>query len=198
MNRVAPDEEAVLASEMAIFNETNKVSPPADLPGQSGSSAESGDNVYEPPSNLDVQIVDIPATPDAFSSSEAPIGKELAELKQPEEYVDVTWPMLIKEFSVLGWIGFGGPAAHIGLFQKVKTAYFVTDNSADFLTPTSSATLTPVQRLVEKGRWMSSEIFMELFALGQCLPGPASTQVSFALGVVKKGVLGEIQQGCQA
>lgn len=47
------------------------------------------------------------------------------------------------------------------------------------------------QRLVEKLRWMSDEVYMELFALGQCLPGPTSTQVSFALGTVRKGVLGE-------
>jgi hypothetical protein len=26
---------------------------------------------------------------------------------------------LAKEFFVMGWVGFGGPAANIGLFQKV-------------------------------------------------------------------------------
>lgn len=38
---------------------------------------------------------------------------------------------------------------------------------------------------------MSEQLYLELFALGGCLPGPTSTQVSFALGTVKKGVLGE-------
>lgn len=73
---------------------------------------------------------------------------------------------IVKQFSLLGWIAFGGPAAHIGLFQKC---------------------------LVDKLRWMSDSVFMELFALGQCLPGPSSTQVSFAIGTVRKGVLGECQ-----
>eukprot|EP00798_Chlamydomonas_sp_ICE-L_P024333 gene24333-9949_t len=83
-------------------------------------------------------------------------------------YAEVSWSELVKQFSILGWIAFGGPAAHIGLFQK---------------------------RLVEKLGWMPSEVFMELFALGQCLPGPSSTQVSFALGIVKKGVLGGLVSG---
>jgi hypothetical protein len=38
---------------------------------------------------------------------------------------------------------------------------------------------------------MSDEVYGELFALGQCMPGPTSTQVSFAIGVIKKGVRGE-------
>ena len=58
---------------------------------------------------------------------------------------------------------------------------------------TSLCLISPLfmQRLVEKKRWMSEQLFMELFALGGCLPGPTSTQVSFAMGTVKKGVLGE-------
>jgi len=44
-----------------------------------------------------------------------------------------------------------------------------------------------LQRFVDKLRWMSESVYMELFALGQCMPGPTSTQVSFAIGTVKKG-----------
>ena len=36
---------------------------------------------------------------------------------------------------------------------------------------------------------------MELLGLSQCLPGPTSTQVSFALGVVQKGVPGGLISG---
>jgi chromate transporter len=63
---------------------------------------------------------------------------------------------------------FGGPAAHVALFQK---------------------------DIVEKERWMTPEMFTELLALGQCLPGPTSTQVSFAIGVVQKGVPGGLLSG---
>ena len=52
-----------------------------------------------------------------------------------------------------------------------------------------------LQVFVEKHRWISSTIFLELLALSQCLPGPTSTQVSFALGVVQKGVSGGLLTG---
>lgn len=42
---------------------------------------------------------------------------------------------------------------------------------------------------------MTLPVYLEIFALCQCLPGPASTQVSFALGVLKKGVLGGLLSG---
>ena len=42
---------------------------------------------------------------------------------------------------------------------------------------------------------MSASVYLELLALSQCLPGPTSTQVSFALGVVQKGVLGGLLTG---
>jgi chromate transport protein ChrA len=37
---------------------------------------------------------------------------------------------------------------------------------------------------------MSTEIYAELFALCQCMPGPASTQLSFSIGIIKRGVPG--------
>jgi len=38
-------------------------------------------------------------------------------------------------------------------------------------------------------------VFTELLALGQCLPGPTSTQMSFAIGVVSRGVPGGLLSG---
>lgn len=49
-----------------------------------------------------------------------------------------------------------------------------------------------VQYLIEKLHWLPVNVFLEIFALCQCMPGPASTQVSFALGILKKGVLGRV------
>ena len=48
---------------------------------------------------------------------------------------------------------------------------------------------------MEKHCWITSTVFLELLALSQCLPGPTSTQVSFALGVVQKGVSGGLLTG---
>lgn len=62
---------------------------------------------------------------------------------------------------------------------------------ADLCAAPSASNLLLLQRLVDRLRWMSDEVYGELFALGQCMPGPTSTQVSFAIGVIKKGVSGE-------
>lgn len=52
-----------------------------------------------------------------------------------------------------------------------------------------------LQTFIQKRRWMSETVFLELFSLSSCLPGPTSTQVSFALGAVKKGIPGGLLGG---
>lgn len=46
------------------------------------------------------------------------------EEKKPEPYAEVTYWDIAKEFSLMGYIAFGGPAAHIGLFQRVGFACY--------------------------------------------------------------------------
>ena len=43
--------------------------------------------------------------------------------------------------------------------------------------------------------WMTQATFAELLALAQCLPGGMSTQMSFAIGTTRKGVLGGVLSG---
>jgi len=68
-----------------------------------------------------------------------------------------------KAFLPMGFIAFGGPAAHIGLFLKT---------------------------FVEKAKWLDEQRFMELMSLGQAMPGPTSTQMATAMGISRAGVLG--------
>lgn len=70
---------------------------------------------------------------------------------------------VFKQFFILGWISFGGPAAHIGYFQK---------------------------RFVQELNWVSQEEYGKLVALSQFLPGPGSSQVCFALGNARAGLPG--------
>ena len=63
-------------------------------------------------------------------------------------------------FLKLGLTSFGGPVAHLGYFR------------AEF---------------VEKRRWLSDGDYAGLVALCQFLPGPASSQVGFALGLMRAG-----------
>lgn len=51
------------------------------------------------------------------------------------------------------------------------------------------------QVLVEKLGWLPNGVFLELLALCQCLPGPSSTQLSFALGVTQQGTVGGLLSG---
>ena len=66
-------------------------------------------------------------------------------------------------FFALGWVSFGGPAAHIGYFHRT----FVT-----------------------KLKWLDDHEYAQLVALSQFLPGPGSSQIGFALGYKKGGVPG--------
>ncbi|WP_409012802.1 chromate efflux transporter [Aeromonas veronii] len=69
------------------------------------------------------------------------------------------------QFLWLGCISFGGPAAHIGYFKR-----------------------TFVQRL----GWLTQAEFARLLALCQLLPGPASSQLGFAIGRHRAGLGGAL------
>ncbi|MDZ7790808.1 MAG: chromate efflux transporter [Xanthomonadales bacterium] len=70
---------------------------------------------------------------------------------------------VFRAFLVLGLTSFGGPIAHLGYFR------------AEFVT---------------RRRWLSEGDYADLVALCQFLPGPASSQVGFALGLMRGGPAG--------
>jgi chromate transporter len=68
-------------------------------------------------------------------------------------------------FLKLGLTSFGGPIAHLGYFRD---------------------------EFVTRRRWLSDQAYADLVALCQFLPGPASSQVGFALGMMRAGWLGAL------
>ena len=68
-------------------------------------------------------------------------------------------------FLSLGLSSFGGPIAHLGFFN---------------------------QELVIKKKWLDSQLFSELVALCQFLPGPSSSQVGLSIGFIKGGFSGAL------
>lgn len=68
-------------------------------------------------------------------------------------------------FLKLGFTSFGGPVAHLSYFRK---------------------------ELIEKRKWFSEAQFSQILAICQFLPGPASSQLGFALGLLRAGWLGAI------
>src|SRR5271163_4112840 len=66
-------------------------------------------------------------------------------------------------FLKLGLSSFGGPVAHIGYFRE---------------------------EFVVRRRWLEDSAYADLVALCQFLPGPASSQVGFSIGLMRAGYLG--------
>jgi chromate transporter len=66
-------------------------------------------------------------------------------------------------FLKLGVSCFGGPIAHIGYFRE---------------------------EFVVRRRWLDESAYADLVALCQFLPGPASSQVGFSIGLMRGGYLG--------
>lgn len=70
---------------------------------------------------------------------------------------------ILSVFLRLGFTSFGGPVAHLGYFHD---------------------------EFVMRRKWMSEQEYADLVALCQFLPGPASSQVGFAVGLKRGGKFG--------
>jgi len=74
-------------------------------------------------------------------------------------------PEIAGTFFKLGCTSFGGPVAHLGYFRE---------------------------EFVVKRGWLDDAAYADLVALCQFLPGPASSQVVFALGMRRAGLAGAL------
>ncbi len=66
-------------------------------------------------------------------------------------------------FLRLGLVSFGGPIAHLGYFRS---------------------------EFVNRRKWLTDEAYSDIVALSQFVPGPASSQTGFALGLMRGGLPG--------
>ncbi|MDN3496307.1 chromate efflux transporter [Planococcus sp. APC 4015] len=72
---------------------------------------------------------------------------------------------VFRVFLKLGSTSFGGPIAHLGYFRT---------------------------EFVDRRRWMEDREYADLVALAQFLPGPASSQVGFGVGLLRAGAWGAV------
>ncbi|MEX1197930.1 MAG: chromate efflux transporter [Pseudohongiellaceae bacterium] len=72
---------------------------------------------------------------------------------------------VFRAFLLLGFTSFGGPIAHLGYFRT---------------------------EFVARRQWLTEKTYADLVALCQFLPGPASSQVGFALGLMRAGAAGAL------
>ncbi|MCH1929718.1 chromate efflux transporter [Shewanella sp. A25] len=73
--------------------------------------------------------------------------------------------LIFLRFLLLGLTSFGGPAAHIGYFR---------------------------QTFVNELNWLDDQRFASFIALSQLMPGPSSSQLGFAIGYHRGGILGAL------
>ena len=93
------------------------------------------------------------------SFMKTPAGTQAASL-----FMKKVWEVFYR-FLALGCVSFGGPAAHIGYFQKT---------------------------FVEKLKWIDIEAYARLVSLSQFLPGPGSSQIGFCIGLRRAGLAGAV------
>src|SRR5215469_9028357 len=72
------------------------------------------------------------------------------------------------EFLRLGFVAYGGPAAHIAMMEE---------------------------RFVRRLGWVSRERFLDLLGAVNLLPGPSSTELAIYLGEVRGGMVGLVISG---
>jgi chromate transporter len=114
-----------------------------------------------------------PANPEAprVLSSDASTVVEAPVAKGKIDAIPVTQPphgSLVEVIGVstrLGLTSFGGPIAHIGYFRD---------------------------EYVVRRKWLDEQSYADLVALCQFLPGPASSQVGIAIGMLRAGFLGGV------
>src|SRR5260370_14230874 len=76
-----------------------------------------------------------------------------------------SWLEVSAVFFRLGLTSFGGPVAHLGYFRE---------------------------EFVRRRRWLDDRSYADLVALCQFLPGPASSQVGIAIGLLRAGYTGAL------
>eukprot|EP00566_Odontella_aurita_P009662 CAMPEP_0113545920 /NCGR_PEP_ID=MMETSP0015_2-20120614/11527_1 /TAXON_ID=2838 /ORGANISM="Odontella" /LENGTH=506 /DNA_ID=CAMNT_0000446335 /DNA_START=136 /DNA_END=1656 /DNA_ORIENTATION=- /assembly_acc=CAM_ASM_000160 len=98
-----------------------------------------------------------------FIDDERPAAPDKDKYGDP----DAPWIDRMKEvfqtYWYLGFVAFGGPQAHVAILRD---------------------------HLIVQRQWMDEDAFMELFAIGQGLPGPTSTQLVVSTALARAGPLG--------
>src|SRR6201996_8389375 len=88
--------------------------------------------------------------------------KDYLTLKRPPSHSPLE---VLRVFFKLGLSCFGGPIAHIGYFHE---------------------------EFVVRRRWLDEATYTNVVALCQFLPGPASSQVGFSIGLIRAGYPGAL------
>ena len=140
----------------------------------SSSAAAMGNTSHTDTSDKFVDDDNIVPTNDAAAATAAAAAAAASDAdpekaKTAEELLqeDIPWFTRFKEvfwtYLPLGFVAFGGPQAHVAILRD---------------------------HLVVQRGWLDEEQFTELFAIGQGLPGPTSTQLVVSTALARAGPIG--------
>src|SRR3989442_15884426 len=87
------------------------------------------------------------------------------QIPAPHELAGGNWLEVLAVFLRLGLTSFGGPVAHLGYFRE---------------------------EYVRRRKWLDEDAYADLVALCQFLPGPTSSQVGVAIGILRAGLPGAV------
>lgn len=92
----------------------------------------------------------------------------MADSIQTETKREGSLPEIAREFLRLGFVAYGGPAAHIAIMEE---------------------------QFVRRRQWVTRERFLDLVGAVNLLPGPSSTELAIYLGELRGGIAGLILAG---
>jgi len=95
-------------------------------------------------------------------------ARTMPSLSQPGSNRQGSLKDIAQEFLRLGFVAYGGPAAHIAMMEE---------------------------RFVRRRQWVSRDRFLDLVGAVNLLPGPSSTELAIYLGEIRGGLLGLIVAG---
>src|SRR5215470_2408242 len=98
----------------------------------------------------------------------AKVKAEATEQAKPDAIERGNLGEIARAFLRLGFVAFGGAAAHIGLFE---------------------------QEFVRRRKWLSHEVFLDRLGAVNLLPGPTSTEMAIYLGELRGGFAGLLVAG---
>jgi chromate transporter len=101
---------------------------------------------------------------DSSSSGESNANRLITPTAAPASHLGAVLEVF-SAFLKLGVTSFGGPIAHLGYFER---------------------------ELIMRRQWLSPAHYAQLVALCQLLPGPASSQLGFSLGLLRAGWWGAL------
>jgi len=87
----------------------------------------------------------------------------------PDSGGQARWREVARVFTVIGFIGFGGPAAHVALMRE---------------------------QLVARRGWIDDREFLDLNSACNLVPGPNSTELAIHLGLQRAGWRGFVAAAC--